>query len=97
MEALSRAAGRRRSSGIIGAGARGAAGITRGEPGQGARVETLKGLFNDLLTQVTAAGLYTEGAVGEALVRDHEEPGRAWSMEAWDAEHWKRYPLKEDL
>lgn len=55
-----------------------------------ARVETLLGLFDDLLTRLVEEGLYTEDAIAEAFVRTHDEPGRAWNMDAWNAEHRRR-------
>ncbi|HWQ15362.1 MAG TPA: nucleotidyltransferase domain-containing protein [Roseiflexaceae bacterium] len=61
-----------------------------GEEGYMARVAALRGLFDDLVTQVAAAGLYTDDVVGEAFVRSHQEPGRAWNMDAWNAEHRRR-------
>lgn len=52
-----------------------------------ARVETLLGLFDDLLTRLVEDGLYTEDPIGEAFIRGAEEPGRAWNMDAWNAAH----------
>jgi hypothetical protein len=55
-----------------------------------ARVETLRQLFDDLLTRLRVEGVYTEDPIGEAFVRRHAEPGRAWNMDAWNMEHQKR-------
>jgi hypothetical protein len=55
--------------------------------GSMARVETLRTLFADLLTQLLAEGVYTEDPIGESFARSHAEPGRAGNMEEWNARH----------
>jgi hypothetical protein len=54
------------------------------------RVETLRRLFDDLLTRLRGEGVYTEDPVGEAFVRSHAESGRAWNMDAWNTKHQQR-------
>ncbi|MDX1992104.1 MAG: nucleotidyltransferase domain-containing protein [bacterium] len=56
------------------------------------RAETLNTLFVALLAQVQADGLYGDDPTGDAFIRNHEEPGRAWNMGEWMIEHRKRYP-----
>lgn len=58
------------------------------------RAALLHGLFQALLQQLSADGLYGEQPIDEAFVRSHEEPGRAWNMDAWNVEHDKRYPAR---
>jgi hypothetical protein len=48
------------------------------------RVQALRGLFNDLCAHLTAAGDYGDDVIGEAFVRSHDEPGRAWNMDEWN-------------
>lgn len=55
-----------------------------------ARVELLQGLFHDLLAQLIAAGDYGEDPVSEAFIRSHDEPGYAWTMDEWNAQHQAR-------
>jgi Nucleotidyltransferase domain len=58
--------------------------------GYDARVEVLRGLFNDLLTQLVGERVYTEKPISEAFVRIHTGPGWSWDMEEWNIEHHKR-------
>jgi hypothetical protein len=54
------------------------------------RVEILRLLFADLLTQLVAEGVYAEDPIGESFARRHAEPGRAWNMDEWNARHRQR-------
>lgn len=60
------------------------------EAGYQARVEALRGLFEDLVARLVAEGLYGSDPVGEAFIRSHDEPGRAWNMDEWNARHKDR-------
>jgi hypothetical protein len=54
------------------------------------RVAVLQGLFKDLTERLVADGLYGEDVIGEAFIRGHEEPGRAWNMDEWNRIHASR-------
>jgi len=54
------------------------------------RAKALRRLFAELLQQLVADGIYGDDPIGEAFIRSHQEPGRAWNMEEWNAEHIKR-------
>lgn len=54
-----------------------------GEEGFTARAEALQTLFASLLARLVDDGLYGDDPVSEAFIRSHDEPGRAWNMEAW--------------
>lgn len=54
------------------------------------RVEVLRSLTQDLTTRVVMDGLYGDNLVGEAFIRGHDEPGRAWNMDAWNRQHAER-------
>lgn len=56
------------------------------------RAEALQSLFQDILTRLTADGVYGDDPIDEAFIRRAEEPGRAWNMKEWNAEHRGRYP-----
>jgi hypothetical protein len=58
--------------------------------GYDARVEVLRGLFNDLLTQLAAEGVYTEKPISEAFVRLHPGPGRSWDIDEWNVKYRQR-------
>ncbi|MCA9923529.1 MAG: nucleotidyltransferase domain-containing protein [Anaerolineales bacterium] len=49
------------------------------------RVEKLQAMFHELLLQLIEDGTYGESPIGEAFVRLHDEPGRAWNMDEWNA------------
>lgn len=51
------------------------------------RVAVLNQFFKALVTQCQQDGLYGEDAVGEAFIREHNEPGYAWDMEEWSRKH----------
>ncbi len=54
------------------------------------RVEYLRGLFADLLARLVVDGDYGNDPIGEAFIRDNEEPGRAWNMDQWNRLHRER-------
>jgi len=54
------------------------------------RVEILRSLFQDLSNRLVADGLYGDDLVSEAFFRSHDEPGRAWNMDAWNTKHADR-------
>ena len=54
------------------------------------RVDSLRGLFDDLAARLVADGHYGEDYVSEAFIRQNEEPGRAWNMEEWNRRHAER-------
>ena len=37
-----------------------------------------------------------QGVIGEAFIRSHEEPGRAWNMDEWNAQHRSRKVADDD-
>ncbi len=49
------------------------------------RVQALCGLFDDLCEHLAADSDYGDDVIGEAFVRSHDEPGRAWNMDEWNA------------
>lgn len=61
-----------------------------------ARATALRSLFEELLERLTADGLYGDDPIGEAFVRAHEEPGRAWNMAEWNSKHARRYGNKQE-
>lgn len=54
------------------------------------RVGVLRSLFQDLITRLVKDGLYGDDLIGEAFIRSHDEPGRAWNMDAWNVKHAER-------
>ena len=48
------------------------------------RVQALQSMFNDLCEHLVADGDYGDDVIGEAFIRSHEEPGRAWNMDEWN-------------
>jgi hypothetical protein len=60
------------------------------EVGYLARVEALRDLFRDLAERLVADGLYGSDPTSEAFIRGHDEPGRAWNMDAWNKRHRER-------
>ncbi len=58
--------------------------------GYDARVEVLRGLFNDFLTELVGKRVYTEKPISEAFIRIHPGAGRSWDMDEWNIEHRKR-------
>ncbi|MGC9347731.1 MAG: hypothetical protein ACP5JG_06305 [Anaerolineae bacterium] len=47
-------------------------------------------LFDDSIRRLVADGDYGEDVVAEAFIRSHDEPGRAWNMDMWNARHRQR-------
>jgi predicted nucleotidyltransferase len=60
------------------------------EEGYLARAEALRRLFDDLLARLTADGDYSSAPVDQAFVRQHDEPGYAWTMDEWNVERLRR-------
>lgn len=58
--------------------------------GYSARAETLKNIFQEILNRLIVERIYGDNPVSEAFIRSHEEPGRAWNMEAWNTKHQER-------
>lgn len=54
------------------------------------RVEVLTGLYQDLTQRLVADGLYGDDFTSQAFIRSHDEPGRAWNMDAWNRKHIDR-------
>ncbi|WP_420629749.1 nucleotidyltransferase domain-containing protein [Candidatus Leptofilum sp.] len=54
-----------------------------------ARVDKLTTYFTAFQQQLIADGTYQD-PVGEAFIRSHEEPGRAWNMAEWNAKRQER-------
>ena len=54
------------------------------------RVEVLRSLFQELTTRLVQEGMYGDDFIGEAFIRSHDEPGRAWNMDAWNVKHAER-------
>ena len=55
-----------------------------------ARVDTLRALFQEVMTRLVGDGVYGEDMISEAFVRSHDEPGRAWNMDEWNIKHLER-------
>ena len=51
------------------------------------RADILRTLFQDLIDRLVADGDYGDDAIGEAFIRGHDEPGRAWNMDEWNIKH----------
>jgi predicted nucleotidyltransferase len=60
------------------------------EAGYQARAEALRGLVEDLVARLVADGVYGPNPTSEAFIRGHDEPGRAWNMDAWNRRHRER-------
>jgi len=58
--------------------------------GYDARVEVLRALFHDLLTELVGEKVYTEKPISEAFIRVHPGPGQSWDMDEWNIGHLKR-------
>ncbi len=59
--------------------------------GYHARFIMLRTLFAEMLAQLVADEIYTpDDPVGEAFVRNSEQPGRAWNMDEWNRLHDER-------
>lgn len=55
-----------------------------------ARADALRHMFAELLEQLRADATYGDDPLSEAFIRSHDEPGRAWNIDAWNVEHRKR-------
>lgn len=51
------------------------------------RAKALQALYTAVCQRLIADGEYGEDIVGEAFIRSHDEPGRAWNMDAWREAH----------
>jgi len=56
-----------------------------------ARIESLRGLFQELIDRLIADGEHGVDMIGEAFIRSHNEPGRAWNMDEWNKKHAERH------
>lgn len=56
------------------------------------RATVLRSALNEFLEMLRSEGLYGDDPGTESFVRLHNEPGRAWNMDDWNAEHAKRHP-----
>jgi hypothetical protein len=54
------------------------------------RVDSLRGLFQDLIVRLVTEGEYGDDVISEAFIRSHDEPGRAWNMDEWNRKHAER-------
>jgi hypothetical protein len=54
------------------------------------RVTLLQQIFNELIIQCQTDRLYADKPVNEAFIRQYEEPGRNWNMDAWNQKHRER-------
>ena len=54
------------------------------------RVDSLRGLFQDLTNRLVTEGEYGDDVISEAFIRSHNEPGRAWNMDEWNRKHAER-------
>lgn len=55
-----------------------------------ARANALRHLSDQLVQRLVADGTYGDNPIDEAFSRAHDEPGRAWNMDEWNAEHAAR-------
>lgn len=55
------------------------------------RVDCLRGLFQNITERLVSDGEYKEDVIGEAFIRSHDEPGRAWNMDEWNRKHAERH------
>lgn len=58
--------------------------------GYTARAAMLKALFDEALAELQREGFYGDDPIGEAFVRSHDEPGRAWNMAEWNRQRERR-------
>jgi predicted nucleotidyltransferase len=54
------------------------------------RVTVLTRFFEEFMTRLIADGLYGQDAIGEAFIRQYNEPGRNWNIEEWTRIHHQR-------
>ena len=48
------------------------------------RVQTLRGLFRDVLDDLCDEGFYQGNPISEAFIRSHDQPGRSWNIAEWN-------------
>jgi hypothetical protein len=58
--------------------------------GYDVRVQIMRELVVEIIDQLVALGDYGDDPTGEAFVRGHDEPGRAWNMDQWNERHQAR-------
>ncbi|MEV5961609.1 nucleotidyltransferase domain-containing protein [Kribbella sp. NPDC051952] len=56
------------------------------------RATALRDLFGQLQAHLQADGTYGTDPIGEAFIRSHDEPGRAWNLDHWNEENQTRHP-----
>lgn len=56
------------------------------------RAAALRTALAELIAKLQADGIYGDDPDNEAFIRLHNEPGRAWNMDDWNAEYAKRKP-----
>ncbi len=61
--------------------------LSETQDGYQQRATVLRDGFHQLVAQCQREGLYSENAVSEAFIRQHDEPGRDWNMDAWNRKH----------
>ncbi|QDP95318.1 hypothetical protein FOE78_04785 [Microlunatus elymi] len=55
------------------------------------RAAALRAAFNALIARLQADGTYGDDPDNESFLRIYDEPGRAWNMDDWNAEHTRRH------
>jgi hypothetical protein len=58
--------------------------------GYATRASVLNALFDESLAELQREGFYGDDPIGEAFVRSHNEPGRAWNMAEWNRQRERR-------
>lgn len=64
--------------------------LSETQAGYQKRVTILRDCFIELVEKCQQEGLYGKDAVGEAFIRQHDEPGRNWNMDEWNLKHQVR-------
>ncbi|GAB3758246.1 hypothetical protein [Microlunatus parietis] len=55
------------------------------------RAAALRSALEELVSRLQTDRIYGDDPDGESFVRLHDEPGRAWNMDEWNAEHARRF------
>jgi hypothetical protein len=55
------------------------------------RAAALREHFGQVLAHLQADGTYGADPIGQAFMRSHEEPGRAWNLDQWIEENQTRH------
>lgn len=55
------------------------------------RAAALRSALDELIAKLQADGVYGDDPDNESFIRLHDEPGRAWNMDEWNAEHARRH------